>query len=152
MDIGAINTIISSIKTATDLAKFINESGISLEKAEVKLKLAELISALAEAKMEVAAVQQIILDKDIEIGKLREQMKIKEKIKWEKPYYWLEDEGKKDGPFCQQCYDNEQKLIRLTDYGDGSWVCKTCSSSYFDKNFKSQVDIDNNYDPLDHGL
>ena len=38
MDMGSISAAISAIKTAADLAK-LNDSGISLEKAEVKLKL-----------------------------------------------------------------------------------------------------------------
>ena len=127
--------ILSSIKTATDIAKLIKDSGISLEKAEVKLKLADLISALADAKMDMAAIQQTLLDKDSEIGKLREQLTIRDKIKWEPPYYWvINEEDKNDGPYCQQCYDNDHKLIRLTKTGTGFWDCKTCKNRYNTQN------------------
>ena len=64
MDIAAIGSLLSSLKTATDIAKFIRESDFSIEKAETKMKLAELISSLADAKIEAAEVQQSILERD----------------------------------------------------------------------------------------
>jgi hypothetical protein len=63
----SVSTLLGSIKTATEIAKLIKDSDVSLEKAETKLKLAELISALADAKIEVMEVQQALLDKDAEV-------------------------------------------------------------------------------------
>ena len=63
MDLTAVSTLLGSIKTATEIAKLIKDSDVSLEKAETKLKLAELISALADAKIKVTAVQQPCLTK-----------------------------------------------------------------------------------------
>ena len=71
-----IGSILSSIKTATDIAKFINDSNISLEQADHRLKLAELISTLANAKIEIADIQELILEKDEEIKSLKNQLKI----------------------------------------------------------------------------
>ena len=48
-DIATIAAALGSLKTATDIAKLIKDSGSSLEQAEVKLQIAELISSLAEA-------------------------------------------------------------------------------------------------------
>ena len=48
----AISSVLSSIKAATDIAKLVRESGLTLEKAEVKLKLAELVEKLADAKLD----------------------------------------------------------------------------------------------------
>jgi hypothetical protein len=59
-DLNTISSILSSINVATDLARLIKDSDVSLEKAETKLKLAELISALADAKIETANVLHII--------------------------------------------------------------------------------------------
>jgi hypothetical protein len=52
VDIAILGSALGSIKTATDIAKLIKNSGTSLEKAEVKLQVAELISSLADIKME----------------------------------------------------------------------------------------------------
>ena len=63
MDIAALSALLGSLKTATDIARFIKDSDLSLEKAETKLKLAELISALADAKIEAAKIQQLLLER-----------------------------------------------------------------------------------------
>lgn len=55
-DMAAISQVPSSIKAASDIVKLLKETNVSLEKAETKLKLAELVGALADAKLEVAEV------------------------------------------------------------------------------------------------
>jgi len=136
MDIAGISAILSSIKTATDIAKLIKSTDVSLEKAEYKLKLAELISALADAKIQVTEIQEEIAKKESEIQTLKEHLHVKQNLKWEHPYYWLEDSEKKDGPFCQNCYDKNKELIRLQGNGSGYWECKACSSNYTDSNYR----------------
>ncbi len=136
MDITSISTLLTSIKTATEIAKLIKEGDVSLEKAETKLKLAELISALADAKIEVSEIQQVLLEKDSEIRGLNEQIKLQALVQWEKPYYWLVDNGNKDGPFCQHCYDKDRQLIRLQGNGEGYWECKVCKNNYTDSTHK----------------
>ena len=61
VDMAAISQVLSSIKAASDIAKLLKETDISLEKAETKLKLAELVGALADAKLELAEVQNLLL-------------------------------------------------------------------------------------------
>lgn len=132
MDISSITTLLGSLKTATDLAKLINDSGITLEKAEVKLKLAELISALAEAKIETAAVQQTILDRDQRIRELEAERATAEKLQYKDPAYWLQADGGDQGPYCQTCYDTSIKLVRLQDVSDGAWACRACNVTFFE--------------------
>lgn len=148
MDLTSISTVLSSLKTATEIAKLIKDSDISLEKAESKLKLAELISALADAKIEVTEVQQVLLEKDAEVRELKTQLEVKTKLQWESPYYWLIENSKKDGPFCQHCYDKNRELIRLQGNG-GYWECKACKSSYTDSNYDASPVIFSNseHDP-----
>ena len=69
-DMASITAALGSIKAAVDLAKLIKDSGASLEQAEVKLKIAELISALADAKIELATIQGVLLEKDLKIDEL----------------------------------------------------------------------------------
>lgn len=135
MDLTSISTVLSSLKTATEIAKLIKDSDVSLEKAESKLKLAELISALADAKIEVTEVQQVLLEKDAEVRELKAQLEVKTKLKWEKPYYWLIDDSQRDGPYCQHCYDKSRELIRLQGNGGGYWECKACKNSYTDSSY-----------------
>jgi hypothetical protein len=148
MDMTSISTVLSSIKTATDIAKLIKDSDVSLEKAESKLKLAELISALADAKIEITEIQQILLEKDTELREVKNQLVAKEKLQWDKPYYWLVDGSKKDGPFCQHCYDKHRELIRLQGDDEGYWECKACKNSYTDSGWSSVNEGHRSYDPL----
>ena len=138
-DLTAITTILGSVKTATEIAKLLKDSDLSLEKAEMKLKLADLVSALADAKIELAEVQEIIFDKDRNIKELEEALKIQNNLKYEKPYYWIIEKDKKDGPFCQQCYDNDKKLIRLQDQQNGYWTCSTCKNGFEDSSYHAST-------------
>ena len=49
-----------------------NEKNVSLEKAETKLKSADLVSSLADAKLEAAKIQDLLLEKDRRIKELEE--------------------------------------------------------------------------------
>jgi uncharacterized membrane protein len=61
---------------------------------------------------------------------------IKTKVEYESPYYWNVINGKKDGPYCQCCYDKDSSLIRLQERVKGYWECKVCKNSYPDKNYQ----------------
>lgn len=137
MDITTISSALSSIKTATEIAKLIKNSDNSIEQAEAKLKLAELISTLAEAKIEIAEIQQMLFEKDAEIYKLKLQISEKESFCWESPYYWRIEGDRKDGPFCQHCYDKYNEKIRLQGNanGNGWWECAACKNVFTDKSY-----------------
>ena len=141
MDFSTISTMLSSIKTATDIAKFIKESDASLEKAEFKLKLAELVSALADTKIQASEIQELLIDKDTKIKELEDRLTIRDKLEWEQPYYWLLKGNQKEGPYCQHCYDSKAKLIRLQGNGEGYWECMACKNSYTDSTYKSGIAV-----------
>lgn len=134
-DITAIASILGSVKTATEIAKLLKDSDLSLEKAEMKLKLADLISALADARIETAEIQSLIAEKDDRIKQLKTALETKENIKYEKPYYWLGSGAERDGPYCQHCFDKDGKLIRLQSNGNGYWDCKVCKNGYADNSY-----------------
>ncbi len=55
-DMAAISAALTSVKAAMELAKLLRGADLSLEKAEGKMKLAELMEALASARTELAQV------------------------------------------------------------------------------------------------
>ncbi len=101
-DIATITAFIGSIKTATDIAKAIKDADLSLEKAESKLKLAELIEALAEAKIQAADIQEVIQEKDREITRLKKSFEFNSILERNgNAYYKKEKLGLLiDEPFC----------------------------------------------------
>src|ERR1043165_2655860 len=109
-DIATISTFLSSIRTATEIAKAIKSADVSLEKAETKLKMAELIESLADAKMQAAEIQEVIQEKDNKIAELEKAMKIKDSLSFENNYYWVIKGEEKEGPYCTHCWDKESRL------------------------------------------
>ncbi|KAF5059752.1 hypothetical protein DSECCO2_332840 [anaerobic digester metagenome] len=85
----------------------------------------------------VAELQSIIMDMVATNAELTEMVhKLEAKIQLQKTLrfdintetYWR---GKNDGPYCQKCYDKDQKLIRLRNHDAPRWACTTCNSFYF---------------------
>ncbi|PSU68589.1 hypothetical protein C9J20_15045 [Photobacterium phosphoreum] len=139
MEIGAIASALSGIKTASDIARIIKDSGTSLESAEIKFKLADLIYALAEAKIEIADFKELLSTKDDEIKELKKTLKLKQNVIWQEPSYYIVDSDKKDGPYCQRCYDVDVKLVRLQSPNkNGFWKCSQCTNNYKDSSYNQK--------------
>lgn len=137
-DIAAIGSLLSSVRAATDIAKLLREAGVTLDQAEIKLKIADLVGTLADAKMEIAAIQGTIEERDKRIQELEQALELQGQIQFDRPYYWRIFGSTRDGPFCQQCYDAERKLIRLQGFTDGVWNCVTCKNTFADSTHRPE--------------
>lgn len=132
VDLTSISAALSSVKTATEIAKLIKDSDASLADAETKLKIAELISALADTKIELAEIQDTIRDKEIAINSLEKQLQEQQKVSFSRGLYWAEEDST---PFCPVCFENDKKCIHLIhhestqDYS-GYFHCKVCTNSF----------------------
>tara|TARA_B100000614_G_C14548131_1_gene492875 strand:- start:130 stop:528 length:399 start_codon:yes stop_codon:yes gene_type:complete len=128
-DLALITSALTSIKTATDFAKLINESSSSLKEAETKLKLAELISALADAKVSIADIKSELIDKDTKIDDLKRELEMKSNLIFKKPYYFQDGDQQ---PFCPVCWENDSKTIHLQgpeNYnGETGYNCLVCKN------------------------
>ena len=129
-DLTAIATVFSSIKTAMDIAKGLHEANLSLEKAGHKFQVADLIGALTEARLAIASIQDEVLSRDRQIRELQEKLDVRASMIYVAPFYWQEKDGKREGPFCQQCYDSGAKVIRLQAAEPGAWTCRTCGHAF----------------------
>ena len=104
-EITMIATALASIKHATDIARLIRDSSTSLEQAEQKLKLAELIESLAETRIQLADIQEVLVEKDQKIRELEEAFQPKDSlIKRSDAYYKIGPDGHSIGePYCMHC-------------------------------------------------
>ena len=79
---------------------------------EAQEKIMELREGALELQEENAKLKE-------ENNKLQEKLNIRNHIEYDEGVYWLWEEDEsgdytvKIGPFCQHCYDDEKKLIRL---------------------------------------
>jgi hypothetical protein len=76
---------------------------------------------------------------------LRHQLATQIDLSWESPYYWrVNDDGTRDGPFCQHCADTDRKAVRLQGppaYRRGYWKCTVCRNEYQDKDYNPAEDV-----------
>ena len=98
--------------------------------------------ATVQAQEEIMKFREVALYLQEENMKLKETIKAleaklseKEKVVWEPPFYWVKEGDAQDGPFCQQCYDSETKLIRLQNAEKGAWRCTTCNNNFFEDSY-----------------
>ncbi|MCD9186089.1 MAG: hypothetical protein LUM44_06630 [Pyrinomonadaceae bacterium] len=133
-DIATISTFLGSLKTATELAKAIKGADLSLEKAETKLKMAELISALADAKIQAVEIQDLLQEKDEKIKELEKAFKLKSKLVFKDfAYFQVDGENNHFGePLCSYCWDQNQKAVKLTKPQPYSSfiICPNCKNTF----------------------
>lgn len=133
-DIATIAAALNSLKTATDIAKFLRESDLSLERAELKLKLADLVGALADAKIELIEVQEALSEKDKKIAELEEAFQSKDAlVRRYDAYYQIDEGGNPIGlAYCLRCWENDHKKRQLVHDAKDRFtcVCTACGHRY----------------------
>ncbi|WP_395055076.1 hypothetical protein [Polaromonas sp.] len=133
-DISTIGAVLGSLKTATDIAKFIRESDVSIERAELKLKVADLVSALADVKMELVELQDTFASKEKRIRELEEAFQAKDSlVRRYDAYYRADSEGKPVGvPFCLRCWENDHRQRQLVHDAKEYRIriCTNCGHRY----------------------
>lgn len=133
-DITAIAAVLGSLKTATDIAKFIRESDISIERAELKLKVADLVSALADVKMELVELQETFAAKEQKIQELENAFQSKDSLVRKYDAYYRADAGGEPlgVPYCLRCWENDHKQRQLVHDAKEyrTRVCTSCGHRY----------------------
>lgn len=134
VDIAAIGAVLNSLKTATDIAKFIRESDLSLERAELKMKVADLVGALADVKMQVVEFQDSFAAKEQRIKELEDAFQAKDTlVRRYDAYYHADNEGSPMGvPYCLRCWENDHKQRQLVRDAQEfrNRVCTSCGHRY----------------------
>jgi len=73
----------------------------------------EQYKEILEAQEQLLEMQKKIADLESKNRECEEKLKIKENLIYENNAYWINIEGKKDGPFCSRCWDKDKYLIRM---------------------------------------
>ena len=89
----------------------------------------ELYQQILEVQEKLLEMQKKISDLENENKELKEKLEIKDLLIFEKNSYWIEKEGKKDGPYCSCCWDDGKKTIRMQPCGNPAFYdCPKCSN------------------------
>ena len=120
--------VLPRYKEITDLIK----KGATIEAQEKIMELREAALALEEENIELKN----------KVKELEDKLNTKANVVWESPYYWSVNGDEKDGPYCQNCYDGDGKLIRLQQPGrEGYWECHTCGKHVMDASYEHDDEI-----------
>ena len=119
---------VASVKAAWELAKAVKASADAIDDAQMKLQVAELIGALADARIQAAESSELI-------SSLQQQLKSKLEMKFNGTvYYKVSESDEQEGPWCPTCYDAKGLEIRLQKSRnmaiESNWHCKACNG-YF---------------------
>ena len=68
---------------------------------------------LLEVYEKLLEMQNKISELESENKELRKQFEINEKLVPQDNAYYIENENKRDGPFCTNCWDSEKKLMTV---------------------------------------
>lgn len=118
-----MKNIIENAKEIASLIKKYNDQ-------ELYEKIVDLREQILELRNENLTLKQ-------ELNELNQSVSTEDSLEYEQPYYWKKSNGENvDGPFCQHCYDKDEKLIRLQEGRTGSWTCLGCKNTVYDKNYK----------------
>jgi hypothetical protein len=132
-----VDTIATNIKAAWDIARVLANTDQTFSKAELKLKLADLMIALSDARADLADVKSQTQIMQEDIANLTKKPAFAGAMGFEAPYYWNTADGKRDGPYCATCWEGHAKLaIHLFEEAPGHWRCNTCGKNVFDSNWR----------------
>ena len=135
MDIGTINAAFGAAKSIKELGKGLLDAKIDAAVKDRFREMLEKIGNFQEAlyllREELLTQQQEKTDLKAKVDELQAKLDQKSKVEFIMPSYWIVDEGEKDGPYCQRCYDVDERLVRLqVKEGDDYWRCSGCSKIY----------------------
>jgi DNA-directed RNA polymerase subunit M/transcription elongation factor TFIIS len=128
---------ISAVSAALGLVKELRAIDAQFDKAELKLKIAELTEALSDAKLGLIDVAEELKAKDGLIAGLRERLEFREAklVDTGKFRYFADEAGKATGvPICPVCEKKGLHLVLAQDRSKGSggvtYVCPSCKANY----------------------
>ena len=119
---------VSGIKAAWDIAKAVKLSTDAIDDAQVKLQMAELIAALADARVQAA-------DSTERIAELENLLKVKQEFQFDGEVYFQvnEEANTKSGPWCPTCFDARNLQIRLQlarKHSNRKYECYECKAEF----------------------
>lgn len=131
IDASSVSAALTSLKTATEIANLLRSGDLSLEKAEMKLRLADLISSLADARMQLTDLQEGIKQQGVRLAELEDAFQVKDELVPDgDAYYRHEASGATSGPYCVRCWEVDHRQYRLVRTVGLNAICQACGSQY----------------------
>ena len=88
----------------------------------------ELLKALQDEYLSIIEENEALKRQIIEVAQV---LDMAECMEFDGQKYWLTDELRHKGPYCQLCYDRDGLLMRLQKQ-QRHWKCHCCSNVFLD--------------------
>ncbi len=88
----------------------------------------ELYSQILDIQGCIMELLQQNNDLRAQVDELQTKLKTKEKLVFLNNAYWIENSDQKDGPFCSNCWDTKQIMVRLLERHKGIYSCPNCKN------------------------
>lgn len=129
----SIAAALQAIKGASDIARGLLAAAGSLEKADLKLRIAELAEALVAARAAVLDVQEENHELRARVKELEAASRAGAELVRREGVLWpAQGEG---GPYCVRCFEVDSKMVTLSVAPAmmakfGYYRCQQCKSFY----------------------
>jgi hypothetical protein len=134
MGFESIGTAIAMVNGSLELVKKLSTASGAAERAELKLKAAELIGSLADAKLALINSMEEAQTQQRTIAQLQEALQLKATVgRVFDGYYETDANGKPHGdPFCARCWQADHRLLYLTSARRGQMEtsCAQCNAKF----------------------
>lgn len=137
---------LAALGNALGIVKELNQLQGELDRATLRLKIADLTGELASARITMAEAQDEMREKDNQIRKLTENFKAKAELVESRGYmYRKRRDGKPQGrPYCPRCLQEGQLHMTVVSGKEGRpMTCPQCQRDYRHANdylFEDDVD------------
>lgn len=131
-EMSVIGAFVSSVKTAVDIAKALNDVNTSFAQVDLKIQLTSLIDSLVDSKFRASEIQELLAEKDHEIERLKDALRFKADLVFsDGAYYETTDEGTLTGfPYCSPCWEGTRMAIHLSYAEQYAWYCGSCQGTF----------------------
>jgi hypothetical protein len=129
-----IATGLTQLSHALKLVKELNNVDREFDKADLKIKIAELAGKLVSFQTTLADAREAIAAKDVEISRLKDALKIVPKLAMCDGFlYGTNAKGEPDGhPYCPRCHTSDSRFMRTVGGTDlHISVCPECKQEYY---------------------
>ncbi len=136
---GKIMDIFTSINTALGIAKELKKWSDTIQNLEVKMMVSDLLSEMADIKVECASLKTESIKYEERIVELQKQLTVKESVEYDDKrykygFYYSKEDAEKNQPYCPRCYEKDKELIHLISHkpkhGGHSFECIQCKAHF----------------------
>ncbi len=87
----------------------------------------EQYRVISDLQKQILEMQKKIDSLEIENKKIKDSLEFQDDLIYENNACWKSKDGKKDGPYCSCCWDDQKKTIRMLPCGNPEFYhCPKC--------------------------